>query len=282
LGPFRWCSIFFGCWALDTVNMKKYAEDCNAEAFQRWLTSGDPDLVENLDFVQAPLAEDESVVLVGEGTVGDGNTNDFVRVPTAAGVKSSFFVVLWDEPEEELSFYYGVTGSKHQEPLEVSQMERTKVHEVKSKEIHIHAKGEDGSRKIATVELKPEYKSSLIVLVPKEDGVFETIVVKDDPKSPPYGAYFFRNLSEMEIEGTLGDEEFTLSADSGVLVTPKAKDELGLELWHLPKGKKTFLQRNTLSYNRGKYLIIFLYAEESASGRVKLKSKGINILKGSK
>lgn len=196
----------------------------------------------------------------------------------------SFTIVLWDDPVEELTFFYGITGSTHLEPLEVAQMERTEVHEVKAGEIHLHSKGEDGTKKIASVELNPAYKSTLIVLMPMEDGSFETILLQDNPESLPYGSYLFRNLSEMEIEGKLGDDELKLPADGSVLVKPKvrAKAELGLELWHMPNDKKTFLQRNTFSYNPNKYLIIFLYAEKSASGKVKLKSKGVNALNGTK
>lgn len=62
-------------------NLRKHDDDRNKRAFQRWLTSGDSESVRSLDFVKAPLADSESVVVVGEGTVGDGNPGDVVRVP---------------------------------------------------------------------------------------------------------------------------------------------------------------------------------------------------------
>lgn len=62
-------------------NHKPYDENRNREAFRRWLVSGGPEQVEDLQFVESSLPADASIEMVGAGTVGSMNTSEFVRVP---------------------------------------------------------------------------------------------------------------------------------------------------------------------------------------------------------
>ncbi len=108
------------------------------------------------------------------------------------------------------------------------------------------------------------------------------VVINDDPTLIPYGSYLFYNHSEMEINGKLGISEIKLKPHSAFHVTPSAKlgASLGFELWHMTKNKKAYLQRNTFQYKTNKYLIVFLYSEKTANGKLSLKSKGLVKFKG--
>lgn len=62
-------------------NLKPYDENRNREAFGRWLVSGSPEQVQDLQFAGSSLPSDQSIEMVGPGTVGPVNLNEFVRVP---------------------------------------------------------------------------------------------------------------------------------------------------------------------------------------------------------
>ncbi|WP_227021593.1 hypothetical protein [Oceaniferula marina] len=60
---------------------KTYDETRNRDAFMRWLVSGDSEDRNSLGFATETVAEDQSIELVGSGTVGENSASDRIRVP---------------------------------------------------------------------------------------------------------------------------------------------------------------------------------------------------------
>jgi len=191
-----------------------------------------------------------------------------------------FTVALWDAPVAGESFSFAAVGLPERKNMELQKMMRSKIYVTSSPQIEILRTGKNDVKKSVIVKLDASHKCSLLVLKPNEKG-YDVINIKDDPVSRAYGSYSLYNLSELDIQGKLGKSDVTLAPQSHISISPSDKKGTGLdfELWHQVEGEKKFLQRNTLTYNPNKYLIIFLHATKDRMRRVKLESRGIVALK---
>ena len=204
---------------------------------------------------------------------------------SAENNKRSFMLTLWDRPIEEKSYFYNTPNSKDLRKVDLQEMTRSEMHSVDAQQIDIHLKKDDQVKKVISVKLNPAFKCSIVILKIKRNGEYQAIVLEEHPQSLPFGSYLLYNHSKLSIEGSLGGAKVKLPANTPQLLSPIANngEPLRMELWrktNKAKGKKEFLQRNTLSYRTNKYLIMLLYAEIKSNGRIHLKSKAIVNFKG--
>ncbi len=76
-----------------------YNKNRNKDAFQGWLVSGNPEKLTSLDFATTAVNQNDSVEVLGSGSVGDDNPEDLVRVPLveykSSNGKSSGHMAWW-------------------------------------------------------------------------------------------------------------------------------------------------------------------------------------------
>jgi len=201
---------------------------------------------------------------------------------------TKFHLTLWEQADKGTTFTYKEVDASGKEgaakKITPYVMQRGKALQSAVDVLNIYATKDGSTTKIASAVFSThkDAKQQILLLRKSEEVGYTLLQVPDNDAGKVWGQYAFYNLTEFEIKGKLGDSDITLAPNASQKVKPadiKDASPLPFELFHEPKGRKKYLQRNTFSFSKGRYLIIFLYPVTTASGKIHVKSKGISLLK---